>query len=175
MSKKAFTEKRNPGSLDFIESALNENSKDLKNFSERIDRINEKLTNLKTLEQNLNILQAQINALSNSLNSSIHQSRFQPSSTESYTRETSCTTFKSNPIIILKCKDWKEFQNLASEAKQVSITIKESERVFEVDVLKENQIIAYVGPIPEFHLLLKHWLSANLKVASDRIFEGTLS
>ena len=140
MSKKAFTEKRNPGSLDFIESALNENSKDLKNFSERIDRINEKLTNLKALEQNFNKLQVQINTLANNLNSSIQHSQSQPSSTEIFTGEPSFTTLNNNPILILKCKDWKEFQNLASEAKQVSVTIKESERIFEVDVLKDNQI-----------------------------------
>lgn len=80
----------------------------------------------------------------------------------------------SSPIV-MKCKNWEEFLNCADLAQKVSVTFRESDKMFEADALKGNQIVAYVGPMPDVALLLKEYLRTNLSVASENVFEGKLN
>jgi hypothetical protein len=75
----------------------------------------------------------------------------------------------------LRCKQWEDFQNLATQAQTVSFLYKEAEKTFQVDALKANQIITYSGDLPKATSLLKAWLAGQLGVEEKKILEGILA
>ena len=79
---------------------------------------------------------------------------------------------EANAPIVMKCKNWEEFLTYAASTRQVSVAFRESDKMFEADAQNGNQIVAYVGPVPALSLLLKEYLSTNLSVASENVFEG---
>jgi hypothetical protein len=79
------------------------------------------------------------------------------------------------PPVILRCKQWEDFQTLAFQAQTLSFMVKEAEKTFQADALKGNQIITYNGEIPKFAALLKMWLSKQLDVHEQKILEGVLA
>jgi hypothetical protein len=79
------------------------------------------------------------------------------------------------PPVILRCKQWEDFQTLAFQAHTLSFMVKEAEKTFQVDALKSNQIITYNGEIPKSAALLKMWLSKQLEIPEKKILEGVLA
>jgi hypothetical protein len=79
------------------------------------------------------------------------------------------------PPVILRCKQWEDFLNLAHEAQSVSFLYKDAEKTFQADALKNNQIITYSGELPKPTSLLKAWLARQLSVEEKRILEGILA
>jgi hypothetical protein len=77
--------------------------------------------------------------------------------------------------VILRCKQWEDFQTLASQAQTVSFLYRETEKTFQVDALKNNQIVTYSSELPKFTVLLKTWLGRQLGVDEKRILEGILA
>jgi hypothetical protein len=57
----------------------------------------------------------------------------------------------------------------------VSFLYREAEKTFQVDALKNNQIVTYSGELPKAVLLLKAWLAGQLGVPEKRIMEGILA
>jgi len=76
---------------------------------------------------------------------------------------------------VINCKQWSDFQVLTMHALSLSFGIKEVEKTFQVNALKNNQIIVYNGPLPTIYLILAAWLSQELEVPKQNIIEGTLS
>ncbi|RLI15612.1 hypothetical protein DRO41_03975, partial [Candidatus Bathyarchaeota archaeon] len=68
-----------------------------------------------------------------------------------------------------------DFQTLAHQAQTLSFLYKETEKKFQVDALKENQIITYSGELPKQTNLLKTWLSKKLDIPEKNILEGILA
>jgi hypothetical protein len=79
------------------------------------------------------------------------------------------------PPVILRCKQWEDFQTLAVQAQTLSFMVKEAEKTFQVDALKGNQIITYSGELPKIASLLKIWLGRQLDVPEQKILEGVLA
>jgi len=82
---------------------------------------------------------------------------------------------QGRPSVILRCKNWEDFQALAVGAQTVSFNFKEEEKVFQADALKGSQIITYDGAIPKFSAVLKAFLSKQLNVPQQCILEGVLA
>ena len=82
---------------------------------------------------------------------------------------------QGRPSVILRCKNWEDFQALAVGAQTVSFNFKEEEKVFQADALKGSQIITYSGAIPKFSAVLKAFLSKQLNVPQQCILEGVLA
>ena len=78
------------------------------------------------------------------------------------------------PPVILRCKQWEDFQTLANQAQTVSFLYREAEKTFQADALKDNQIITYSGELPKQIPLLKTWLSKQLGIPEKNILEGIL-
>jgi len=76
---------------------------------------------------------------------------------------------------VVRCKQWEDFQELASGAQTVSFVFRESDRTFEADAVKDNRVIAYIGTLPELRLLLKAWITRQMRVSDEKIFEGALT
>ncbi|MEM2466833.1 MAG: hypothetical protein QXZ47_06055, partial [Candidatus Bathyarchaeia archaeon] len=64
---------------------------------------------------------------------------------------------------------------LARQAQALSFLYKETEKTFQADALKNNQIMTYSGELPKPTTLLKSWLSKQLEVPEEKILEGILA
>jgi hypothetical protein len=78
------------------------------------------------------------------------------------------------PPVILRCKQWEDFQTLAFQAQTLSFMYKEAEQTFQVDAIKDSQIVTYSGDLPKIVALLRTWLGKQLEVSEKRILEGFL-
>jgi hypothetical protein len=79
------------------------------------------------------------------------------------------------PPVIMRCKQWEDFQTLAYQAQTLSFLYREAEKTFQVDALKDNQIITYSGELPKQISLLKTWLAKQLDISEKKILEGILA
>ncbi len=82
---------------------------------------------------------------------------------------------QGGPSIAIQCKQWEDFRSLAVGAQTVSFSFKEEEKLFQADALRGNQIISYSGPLPKFSAVVKSFLSKELRVSDQSIFEGVLA
>jgi len=75
----------------------------------------------------------------------------------------------------LRCKQWEDFQTLAYQAQTLSFLYRDAEKTFQVDALKDSQIVTYSGELPKPTSLLKTWLSKQLDIPEKKILEGILA
>jgi hypothetical protein len=52
---------------------------------------------------------------------------------------------------------------------------REAEKTFQVDALRNNQIITYSGELPKATSLLKVWLARQLEIPDKKVLEGILA
>lgn len=152
--------------LDFIINILKEHEKDLDRLvselagtTEKFSQTGEIATKIEKVENRLTNIQTEINNLINYISPSTQQ-------TPSYT---------TGPPVTVRCKLWEDFKTLAAEAETISFLYKEEENVFQADALKNGKILTYSGEFPRDSRLLKIWLSKELNVPEDKIFEGVLA
>ena len=74
------------------------------------------------------------------------------------------------PSIRLNFKQWEDFKNSAGQAQTVTFECAETQKKLHVTALKNNQVLAYEGELPDLRVLLKPWLSGQLQ--KDQILEG---
>jgi hypothetical protein len=79
------------------------------------------------------------------------------------------------PPVILRCKQWEDFQTLAYQPQTLSFLYREAEKTFQVDALKNNQIVTYSGELPKYTSVLKAWLAKQLDIAEKKVLEGILA
>ena len=151
--------------LDFIINVLKEHEKDLDRLINQLGIITESLgetgeitTKIEKVEERLTTLQNEISGLVKFISS--------PREVPPYIH---------GPPVIVKCKQWEDFKILATGAETVSYQFKETEKTFQADVLKEGKVLTYTGEFPQNARLLKIWLSKELEVAEEKIFEGVLA
>lgn len=191
MSKKPQSKDEAFEALDFIVNVLKEHEKDLDrlinelgNVTERLGETGELSNKVVKVEEKINGLQSEVSNLISYLS---NPSREVPALSTTKTPkigvpDTSSTIITpavssapSGPPVILRCKQWEDFQNLAQQSNTMSFMYKEAEKAFQVDALKGNQIITYSGELPELGSLLKMWLSKQLETPEVRILEGVLT
>jgi hypothetical protein len=184
MSKKIPSKDEALEALDFIVSVLKEHEKDLDRLINELGSVTEKMGDtgelsgkVERVEERLSTLQSEITNLITYL-SAPHEaspaSSPQPmpiaqKSEGLQVRET------RGPPVILRCKQWEDFQVMAGEAQTLSFMYREAEKTFQVDAVKDNQIITYSGELPKYNSLLKAWLSKQLNVPEKKALEGVLA
>ena len=146
--------------LDFIINVLKEHEKDLDRLISQLGIITESLGDtgeisgkVEKIEDRLASLQGEITNLIKYIGS---------------------PSYAHGPPVIVKCRQWQDFKNLAAGAETVSYLFKETEKSFQADALKKGRVLSYKGEFPQDTLLLKLWLSKELDVAEENIFEGVL-
>jgi hypothetical protein len=184
MSKRIPSKDEALEALDFIVSVLKEHEKDLDRLINELGTITERLGDtgelsgkVEKVEGRLSTLQSEITNLITYL-SNPHESQTAPQLPQ-MTRETRIETVQPRethgPPVILRCKQWEDFENLASQAQTLSFMYREPEKTFQIDAIKDNQVITYSGEIPKYAPLLKAWLSQRLNVPDKKILEGILA
>jgi len=151
--------------LDFIINVLKEHEKDLDRLINQLGTITETIgetgevtTKIEKIEERLSTIQTEISGLIKFISSP---------------RE--APTYPHGPPVIVRCKQWQDFKILAAGAETVSYLFKETEKSFQADALKNGRVLTYSGESPQNARLLKIWLSRELEVAEEKIFEGVLA
>jgi len=179
MSKKPQSKDEALEALDFIVNVLKEHEKDLDRLINELGTVTASLgetgelsTKVEKVEERIGGLQNEISSLINYLSTSPREA---PALTEAQKTEVMQASMIHGPPVILRCKQWEDFQTLAFQAQTLSFMVKEAEKTFQADALKGNQIITYSGEIPKFAALLKMWLSKQLEIPEQKILEGVLA
>jgi hypothetical protein len=182
MSKKPPSKNDALEALDFIVNVLKEHEKDLDKLINELGTITEKLGDtgefsgkIEKVEERLTTLQNEIANLITYLSAS-HEAPLVPlQTTQEQKPEALQAREMRGPPVILRCKQWEDFQTLAHQAQTLSFLYREAEKTFQVDALKDNQIITYSGELPKQVSLLKTWLSKQLDIPEKKILEGILA
>ena len=172
--------------LDFIVNVLKEHEKDLDKLINELATVTEQIGDsgelsgkVEKIEEKIDTLQKEVTSLIGCINNSpkealpaatVNQSG-QPN--EAATPAVAAT--HGGPSMVMRCKQWEDFQNLALRAQTLSFTYKEEEKVFQADAIKGNQFITYNGALPKLSVVLKMWLSKQLDVPDRNIVEGALT
>jgi len=182
MSKRAPSKDDALEALDFVVNILKEHEKDLDRLINELGNITEKLGDtgalsgkIEKIEETLTTLQSEITNLISYLSTS-HETTAVPTQILRESRQEAQPPRETRgPPVILRCKQWEDFQTLAYQAQTMSFLYRETEKTFQADALKDNQIITYSGDLPKPTTLLKTWLSKQLDIPEKKILEGVLA
>jgi hypothetical protein len=155
--------------LDFIINVLKEHEKDLDRLINALGKTSEKFGDTGALSNKIGSVEERLSSLQTEISNLIG---FISSSQREKIAEK--TVLSHGTPLIVRCKQWNEFKVLASGAETVSFLFKETERTFQVDALKESKVVTYSGELPQDTKLLKVWLSRELDIGEEKIFEGAL-
>lgn len=151
--------------IDFIINVLKEHEKDLDRLIAELGKITEQLgetgevsEKIDKIEERLAIIQTEVSNLIKFISSPREAPAYAP-----------------GPPVIVKCRNWEDFKTLAKEAETLSYTFTETEKVFQADALKQGRVLTYSGELPKNTKMLKTWLSKQLNITEEKIFEGALA
>jgi hypothetical protein len=182
MSRKPPSRDEALEAIDFIVNVLKEHEKDLDKLINELGTITDRMGDagelsgkVEKVEERLSTLQNEITNLITYL-SAPHETTPMPATQAPERKDEIVQTREiRGPPVILRCKQWEDFLSQAYQAQSVSFLYRDPERAFQVDALKNNQIITYSGELPKPTALLKSWLAQQLSVEEKRILEGILS
>jgi hypothetical protein len=150
--------------LDFIINVLKEHEKDLDRLINQLGIITENLGETGELTVKIEKLENRITSLQGEI-TNLMKHHTSPRDSPSYKQKT--------PMSV-ECKKWEDFKSMATGAETVTYCFKEEERSFQADAIANGRVISYTGEFPQYGNLLRLWLSRELDVAEESIFEGSL-
>ena len=191
MSRKPQSKDEALEALDFIVNVLKEHEKDLDRLINELGTVTEAIGATGELTSKVEKVEERITGLQNEITNLVgylSNNPREPAPAATTPKETPKTETAPNtpiqaeqpvaihgPPVILRCKQWDDFQGLAAQAQTLSFMVKEPERTFQADALKGNQIITYSGEIPKLAPLLKIWLGKQLEIPERKVLEGVLA
>jgi hypothetical protein len=170
--------------LDFIVNVLKEHEKDLDKLINELATVTEQMGDTSELSGKVENVEGKIDSLQKEVTNLIRALSNAPKEAAAkqvdIEQQNSAATavadvVQNGPSVILRCRQWDDFQILAVKAQTLSFSYKEEEKLFQADALKGNHIITYSGPLPELPNILKLWLSKQLDVPERSILEGVLA
>ena len=179
MSRKPQSKDEALEALDFIVNVLKEHEKDLDRLITELGTVAEQLGETGELSGKVEKVEERISGLQNEISSLINYLSTSPREAPVVIKEQKSEVMQTGvmhgPPVILRCKQWEDFQTLAFQAQTLSFMYKDAEKTFQADALKGNQIVTYSGELPKFTSLLKMWLSKQLEIPEKKILEGVLA
>jgi hypothetical protein len=154
--------------LDFIINVLKEHEKDLDRLIGQLGIITESLGDTGEITGKIENIEDRITTLQDEIANLVKCVGAAPKQTPSYTPTSARTP------VTMNCKQWEDFKNMAAGAETVSYVFKEAEGTFKADALAKGGVVSYTGEFPNNSSLLKLWLSRELDIAEEVIFEGDL-
>ena len=170
--------------LDFIVNVLKEHERDLDKLISELATVTEQMGDTSELTGKVEKVEEKINGLQKEVANLIGyvSSGTSKPAPSVVVKEQSQTTapvasvvMQGRPSVVMRCKQWSDFQALAAGAQTISFNYKEEDKVFQADALKGSQIITYSGSIPNLSAVLKAYLSKQLNVSEQLILEGALA
>jgi hypothetical protein len=189
MSEKSPSKDEALEALDFIVNVLKEHEKDLDRLVNELATVADQMGEsgelngkVKKIEDKIIGLQDNVGNLVKSLSASTKEAVVDHgadlgvlSSKAEETAVVESQGLSAGVPLVLKCKQWEDFQSLADQAQTVFFALKDSEKTFEVDALKNNQVITFSGEMPKLSHLLKMFLSRQLAVSEKQVLEGDMT
>ena len=198
MSEKPPSKDEALEALDFIVNVLKEHEKDLDRLVSELGSVAGQLGEsgelngkVKKIEDKINSLQGEVGSIVKNFSAPSNQALAEALTAvekpkiagptapaqmvSAQINATNLTSITSSIPLMLQCSRWEDFLELSAQANTVSYKIKEAEKSLEISAIKNNQIIAYSGLIPEYSMLLKMFLSKQLEVPEKRILEGNIA
>jgi DNA repair ATPase RecN len=168
--------------LDFIVNVLKEHERDLDKLISELATVTEQMGEPGELSEKVNQVEEKISGLQKQVNDLVGAVSGYRGAAPMVTVDqpvapatSMLATAPAAPTVVLQCKKWEDFKNLAAGAQTVSYSYKEEEKLFQAEALKGNHVMSYNGSLPEFSALLKSFLSKDLRVPEQGIFEGVLA
>ena len=168
--------------LDFIVNVLKEHERDLDKLINELATVTEQMGDTSELtgkvekvEEKITGLQKEVANLIGCVSGAPKDLPAAAVKEQPLPAATAPVTAQGGPSVVLKCKQWEDFQAIATGAQTLSFSYKEEEKLFQADALKGNQIITYNGPMPKLSTILKAFLSKELGVSERNILEGVLA
>lgn len=152
--------------LDFIINVLKEHEKDLDRLIDELGTVTEQFGESGEVVGKVDKIEERLSTLQSELSNLIKFISSPAGGKQVYAR---------GPPVIVKCKQWEDFKTLAVGAETVSFLFREADKTFQADALKDGKVLTYNGEFPRDVNLLKIWLSRELGVAENKVFEGVLS
>ena len=153
--------------LDFIINVLKEHEKDLDRLIGQLGIITESLGETGEITEKIEKIEDRISNLQGEIGDMIKNIAVPQGNAPSV------MTLKSP--VSMKCRKWEDFKTMAAGSETVSYLFKTSENAFQAEALKDGKLVTYVGEIPSNSTLLKLWLSKELDIDKDSVFEGNLN
>ena len=147
--------------LDFLVNVLKEHERDLDKLinefaivTEQLGETDEISIKVEEIEEKINSLQKEVtnligflpNAPKKALLASVKEQAPQVQAAPSG----SPADVQGQPSVILRCKQWADFQVLAIHAQTLFFSFKDDEKVFQADAIRGNQLITYSGRASRF-------------------------
>lgn len=151
--------------LDFIINVLKEHEKDLDRLVGQLGIITESLGETGEISDKIVNIEDKISNL---------QGEISKITTSTGAPQQSTVVRGSAKAVNVKCRKWEDFKTMAKGADTVSYLFKTSENTFKADALKNGKLVSYAGDFPSNSNLLKMWLSKELMVNEEDVFEGVL-
>jgi len=164
--------------LDFIVNVLKEHERDLDKLINELATVTEQLGDTSELSGKVDKVEEKINSLQKEVTNLIgYMSGTSKEALPAAAKERAgeVAPAAGGASVILRCKQWEDFQALAVRAQTLSFSYKEDEKLFQADALKGNQIVTYSGALPKFSAILKLWLSKQLDIPERSVLEGGLA
>jgi hypothetical protein len=182
MPKKELPKGQGIDALDSIVNVLRDQNEIIGKLTNEVGKIISQLQQkgglegFEKVEEKLSRVQNDVGNLSRFLAAAPHETKnFVATDTQGLPFDPPAPTMMNSPPVVVRCNRWDDFLVLASGASTLSFTFREVDKAFEIDALKDNQVLAYIGVLPEVKLLLKAYLSRQLEVSDELIFEGSLT
>ena len=161
--------------LDFIINVLKEHEKDLDRLISQLGIITESLGETGEITGKFENIEDRISTLQGEITNLIKHLGTPKEATPSAHSPPQNSSPQKTAAINVKCKQWEDFKNLATDAETVSFLFKEEDNSFQANALKNGRSVSYTGEFPQNTSLLKLWLSKELAVAENDVFEGTFN
>lgn len=169
--------------LDFIVNVLKEHEKDLDKLINELATVTEQVgdngelsAKVEKVEEKIDTLQKEVTNLIGYVSNAPKEGLLAVSAKQANeVAPAAVFAMQSGPSVIMRCKQWEDFQTLALKAQTLSFTYKEEEKVFQAEAIRGNQFITFIGALPKLSIILKMWLSKQLDVPERNIVEGTLA
>lgn len=187
MSRKPPSKDEALEALDFIVNVLKEHEKDLDRLINELGTITEQMGDTGVLSGKVEKVEERLGTLQNEITNLISYLSTAPRDMNTVPPQQSPTTNSlrsealpqtrtlQGPPVIMRCKQWEDFQTLAHQAQTMSFMYKEADKTFQADALKDNQIITYSGELPKYTSLLRAWLASQLDIPEKKVLEGILA
>ena len=153
--------------LDFIINVLKEHEKDLDRLIGQLGIITESLGETGEITEKIEKIEDRISNLQCEIGDMIKNIAVPQGNAPS--------VVTSKSPVSMKCRKWEDFKTMATGSETVSYLFKTSENTFQAEALKDGKLVTYVGEIPSNSTLLKVWLSKELDIDKDSVFEGNLN
>ncbi|MCW4005653.1 MAG: hypothetical protein NWF04_03520 [Candidatus Bathyarchaeota archaeon] len=177
--------------IDFIINVLKEHEKDLDKLVGELGSVANQIGEAGELNDKVEKIEAKITGLQGDMSNIITHFAARPplqqvsssnpvfasaqSNVAPVSAQTSCPSLPANMPLLVRCKQWEDFQGIAAQAQTVSFTYDKTEQTFQAEAIKNSQLITFNGDTPKTATLLKAWISKQLEISEQKIIEGQLT